>query len=144
MATMALDVAVVMDPIEKIKVSKDTSFAMMLEARRRGHRLHYVAPGGLSLDGSRPMARLAPVEVRDQTVDWFTLGEARLRPLAEMDVVLMRTDPPVDADYLHDTHILSVAQASAAPKCACNTLCRAGELPKALKLGGVSSWAGSG
>ncbi len=108
---MALDVAVVMDPIEKIKVAKDSTFAMMLEAQRRGHRVHYVLPGGLSLDGPRAMARLAPVQVRDQTVDWFTLGEARTVPLAGLDVVLMRTDPPVDADYLHDTHVLSVAQA---------------------------------
>ena len=110
-APMALDVAVVMDPIGKIKIGKDTSFAMMLEAQRRGHRLHYVSPGGLSLDGARPMARLAEVEVRDDPAGWYTLGPVRTRPLAEMDVVLMRTDPPVDADYLHDTHILSVAQA---------------------------------
>ncbi len=108
---MVLDVAVVMDPIGKIKIGKDTSFAMMLEAQRRGHRLHYVLPGGLSLDGSRPMARVAPVEVRDDPADWYRLGEAATRPLAGFDVVLMRTDPPVDADYLHDTHILAIAQA---------------------------------
>jgi glutathione synthase len=106
---MALDVAVVMDPIGKIKIGKDTSFAMMLEAQRRGHRLHYVQPGGLSLEGSRPMARVAPVTVRDDATDWYRLGDAARRPLAEFDVVLMRTDPPVDADYLHDTHILSLA-----------------------------------
>lgn len=111
-ALMALDVAVVMDPIGKIKIGKDTSFAMMLEAQRRGHRLHYVLPGGLSLDGAIAMARLATVVVRDDAADWFTLGPVATRPLAEMDVVLMRTDPPVDADYLHDTHILSVAQAA--------------------------------
>ena len=109
-APMALDVAVVMDPIGKIKIGKDTSFAMMLEAQRRGHRLHYVVPGGLSLDGARPMARLAPVQVRDDPADWYSLGPVSARPLAEMGVVLMRTDPPVDADYLHDSHILSLAQ----------------------------------
>lgn len=108
---MSLDVAVVMDPIGKIKIGKDSTFAMLLEARRRGHRLHYVAPGGLWLDGSRAMAQLAPLEVRDDPSDWFTLGQAAARPLASVDVVLMRTDPPVDANYLHDTHILSVAQA---------------------------------
>lgn len=108
---MALDVAVVMDPIGKIKIGKDTSFAMMLEAQRRGHRLHYVAPGGLWLDDAQPMARLAPVQVRDDPADWFTLGPASDRPLAQMDVVLMRTDPPVDDQYLYDTHILSLAQA---------------------------------
>src|SRR5688572_12516713 len=108
---MALDVAVVMDPIGKIKIGKDTSFAMMLEAQRRGHRLHYVFPGGLSLDGSRAMARVAPVSVHDDPADWYRLGEAQTLPLAGFDVVLMRTDPPVDADYLYDTHILAIAQA---------------------------------
>ena len=107
---MALDVAVVMDPIGSIKIGKDTSFAMMLEAQRRGHRLHYVLPGGLSLDGSRPMARVAPVEVRDDPTDWYRLASAARRPLTDFDVVLMRTDPPVDADYLHDTHVLEMAR----------------------------------
>src|SRR5690606_41481645 len=114
MAAMALDVAVVMDPIDRIKVYKDTSFAMMLEARRRGHRLHYVLPGGLYLQDARPMARMAPVEVWDRSSDWFALGPAGDRPLAEMDVVLMRTDPPVAGNYLHGTQILSLAQAEAA------------------------------
>jgi glutathione synthase len=108
---MALDVAVVMDPIGKIKIGKDTSFAMMLEAQRRGHRLHYVLPGGLWLDGARPMASMAPVRVREDPVDWYTLGPATDQPLAGMDVVLMRTDPPVDDQYLYATHILSLAQA---------------------------------
>ena len=110
-APMVLDVAVVMDPIGGIRIGKDTSFAMLLEAQRRGHRLHYVSPGGLWLDGSRPMARLATLEVRDDPTDWHRLGPVQARALADMDVVLMRSDPPVDANYLHDTHILSLAQA---------------------------------
>src|SRR5688572_10683074 len=107
---MALDVAVVMDPIGRIKIGKDTSFAMLLEGQRRGHRLHYVLPGGLSLDGERPMARVASLEVRDDPADWHRLGTVARRPLGDFDVVLMRTDPPVDADYLHDTHILQIAR----------------------------------
>jgi glutathione synthase len=107
---MALDVAVVMDPIEKIKIGKDTSFAMLLEAQRRGHRLHYIVPGGLSLDGSRAMARVAALEVSDDPADWYRLGPVARRPLAGIDVVLMRTDPPVDADYLYDSHVLTIAQ----------------------------------
>lgn len=108
---MSLDVAVVMDPIGKIKIGKDSTFAMLLEAQRRGHRLHYVLPGGLWLDGARAMAQLAPLAVREDPAGWFELGEAASRPLATLDVVLMRTDPPVDANYLHDSHVLSVAQA---------------------------------
>ncbi|KFN48918.1 glutathione synthase [Arenimonas composti] len=107
---MALDVAVVMDPIEKIRIGKDTSFAMLLEASRRGHRLHYVLPGGLSLDGARAMARVAPLQVRDDPAGWYSLGPVARRPLAEVDVVLVRTDPPFDADYLYDTHILDLAR----------------------------------
>ena len=107
---MSLNVAVVMDPIEAIEIAKDTSFAMLLEAQRRGHRLHYVLPGGLAIAAGRTVARLAPLAVRDQTPGWHTLGPVQTRPLAEMDVVLMRTDPPVDAAYIHDTQILSLAQ----------------------------------
>jgi glutathione synthase len=107
---MATDVAVVMDPIGSIRIAKDTTFAMLLEARRRGHRLHYVLPGALGVADGRAMARMAPLEVREDPADWFTLGEATLRPLADMDVVLMRTDPPVDSEYVYDTQVLGLAQ----------------------------------
>jgi glutathione synthase len=108
---MPLHVAVVMDPIGSIRIAKDTTFAMLLEAQRRGHHLHYVVPGGLGMAGGRAIARSAPLAVRDDPADWYSLGEARTAPLAEMDVVLMRRDPPVDAEYLHDTIILGAAQA---------------------------------
>jgi glutathione synthase len=104
------DVIVVMDPIASIKIVKDSTFAMLLEAQRRGHRLHYVLPGGLGLSDGRPTARTAPLSVRDDPKDWFTLGAVALRPFISGDLVLMRKDPPVDADYLHDTHILGFAQ----------------------------------
>jgi glutathione synthase len=107
---MPLHVAVVMDPIGSIRIAKDTTFAMLLEAQRRGHQLHYVVPGGLGVAGGRAHARVAPLSVRDDPASWYTLGEARQAPLAEMDVVLMRRDPPVDAEYLHDSIILSQAQ----------------------------------
>ncbi|MBS0194679.1 MAG: glutathione synthase [Proteobacteria bacterium] len=105
-----LDIAVVMDPIGAIHIAKDSTFAMLLEAQRRGHRLHYVLPGGLGLCDGRAHGPCAPLQVRDDPAGWYTLGEAVNRPLAGLDAVLMRTDPPVDAAYLHDTHILSLAQ----------------------------------
>jgi glutathione synthase len=108
---MPLHLAVVMDPIGSIKIAKDTSFAMLLEAQRRGHHLHYVVPGGLGVAGGRATARTSPLAVVEDPESWYRLGVAQTRPLAEMDVVLMRTDPPVDAAYLHDTHILGLAQA---------------------------------
>src|SRR5690606_37908321 len=111
---MPLDIVVVMDPIGSIKVAKDSSLAMLLEAQRRGHRLHYVIPGGLALDNGRAVARAAPLVVRDDPADWYGLGEVASRPFAARDVVLMRTDPPVDAEYLHDTHVLDVARLAVA------------------------------
>jgi glutathione synthase len=108
---MPLQVAVVMDPIGSIKIAKDTSFAMLLEAQRRGHALHYVAPGGLAVAGGRAVAHMAELTVRDDPNGWHTLGSYATQSLAEMDVVLMRADPPVDGDYLHDSLILGLAQA---------------------------------
>lgn len=107
---MALNVAVVMDPIGKLKIGKDSSFAMMQEAQRRGHRLFYVQPGSLAIHAAQAVATLAPVTVRDDPADWFSLGEFQTCRLATMDVVLMRSDPPVDSNFLHDTHILGLAQ----------------------------------
>ena len=111
---MPLDIVVVMDPIGSIKVAKDSTFAMLLEAQRRGHRLHYVLPGGLALADGRALARVAPLAVRDENVNWFTLGEVGTRALGGGDVVLMRRDPPVDVEYLHDTHVLDIARRAGA------------------------------
>lgn len=111
---MPLDVIVVMDPIGSIKIAKDTTFAMLLEAQRRGHRLHYVLPGGLSLREGVAMARTAPLTVKDDKAGWFTLGEPVEQAFARGQVVLMRKDPPFDSEYLYDTHILSLAQSAGA------------------------------
>ena len=111
---MLLDVVVVMDPIGSIKIAKDSTFAMLLEAQRRGHRLHYVLPGGLSLVAGVAEARVAALQVRDDPASWFELGPASQLVLGPGHVVLMRTDPPVDADYLHDTQVLGFAQRAGA------------------------------
>ncbi|HEX5756447.1 MAG TPA: glutathione synthase [Arenimonas sp.] len=107
---MGVQVAVVMDPIGHIKIGKDSTFAMLLEAQRRGHRLHYVQPGSLGIAEGRAVARLAPLQVRDDPADWHTLGEATTTALGTLDTILMRRDPPVDADFWHDTQILALAQ----------------------------------
>lgn len=114
MSNMPFDVIVVMDPIGSIKIAKDTTFAMLLEAQRRGHRLHYVLPGGLSLRDGQAVARTAPLTVQDDKAGWFSLGEAAEQPFGPGQVVLMRKDPPVDPEYLYDTHVLSVAQVAGA------------------------------
>lgn len=111
---MPLDIVVVMDPIGSIKIAKDSTFAMLLEARRRGHRLLYVLPGGLSLRDGRAMARVAVLDVADDPRRWFELGEASQIELGAGHVVLMRKDPPVDDQYIHDTQILGLAQRAGA------------------------------
>ena len=103
---MPLNVAVQMDPIEKISIAGDTTFALMLEAAARGHELSYYRPENLSLREGRAIAHVAPVEVRDVVGDHVTLGPARTVDLAEMDVVLLRQDPPFDLAYITSTHIL--------------------------------------
>ncbi|TZF85496.1 glutathione synthase [Cognatilysobacter lacus] len=111
---MPLDIVVVMDPISSIKIAKDSTFAMLLEAQRRGHRLLYVVPGGLSVRDGRASALAAPLRVADDANGWFELGDASHVDLGRGHVVLMRTDPPVDAEYVHDTQVLSIAQRAGA------------------------------
>lgn len=111
---MPLEIVVVMDPIGSIKIAKDSTFAMLLEAQRRGHRLHYVLPGGLSLRDGRCSATTAPLTVRDDLKSWFELGRTSQIEPGPGHVILMRKDPPVDADYLHDTHLLGFAQRAGA------------------------------
>jgi len=111
---MPLDIVVVMDPIGSIKIAKDSTFAMLLEAQRRGHRLHYVIPGGLFLRDGVAHAHTAALTVRDDPRAWFELRQPSHIELGRGHVVLMRKDPPVDASYLHDTQILGLAQRAGA------------------------------
>ncbi len=103
-------VAVLMDPIAAIHVEKDSTFALLLEAQRRGHQLFYMTQGDLALRDAEPYARLAPLRVRDDADNWFALGPAQWRDLREVDIVLARKDPPFDAQFLYDTMVLELAQ----------------------------------
>lgn len=111
---MPLDIVVVMDPIGSIKIAKDSTFAMLLEAQRRGHRLHYVIPGGLFVRDGVAHAHTAALTVQDDPRAWFELRQPSHIELGRGHVVLMRKDPPVDASYLHDTQILGLAQRAGA------------------------------
>ena len=95
-------------------IAKDSSFAMLLEAQRRGHRLRYVRPGGLAVAGSRAVATAAALAVRDQAKAHFELGDWSPLEFGPGQVVLMRKDPPVDDQYLYDTHVLGIAQQAGA------------------------------
>ncbi len=107
---MSLAITVLMDPIDTIKVAKDTTLALLLEAQKRGHRLSYLEQSGLAIDGSSPQTNVRPLAVRDDPVNWFTLGEPQWQPLAATDVLLLRKDPPFDREYLYDTLIADLAE----------------------------------
>ena len=104
---MPLNVAVQMDPIERINIAADSTFRIMEEAQARGHRLFYYTPDRLALDEGRVTARGWPVEVRREKGDHFTLGAGGGdRPRRAEDVVWLRQDPPFDMGYITTTHIL--------------------------------------
>src|SRR4249920_2497909 len=103
---MSLKIAVQMDPIQRINIKGDSTFALLLEAQKRGHKLAYYTPDRLALLNGRVFAQIESLSVRDITGDHFTLGETRRIELAEFDVVLLRQDPPFDLAYVTTTHVL--------------------------------------
>ncbi len=103
---MSLNVAVQMDPIERINIRGDSTFALLLEAQARGHGLSYYTPNRLVLRDGKLSAVVQPLKVRDIADEHFTLGEPRLSDLTSFDVVLLRQDPPFDLAYVSTTHML--------------------------------------
>lgn len=95
-----------MDPIDRIDVAGDSTFAILLEAEARGHDIFYYMPPDLSLDEGRLIAHGSKLSVHDEIENHFTLGEERSQDLAELDVVLLRQDPPFDMGYITTTHLL--------------------------------------
>ncbi|MBZ0149839.1 MAG: glutathione synthase [Pseudorhodoplanes sp.] len=103
---MPLNVAVQMDPIERINIRGDSTFALLIEAQKRGHRLSYYTPDKLAQRGDKVFAAVQPLDVRDQAGAHFTLGEAKRTELTDFDVILLRQDPPFDLAYITTTHLL--------------------------------------
>jgi glutathione synthase len=103
---MSLQVAVQMDPIERINIRGDSTFALLLEAQRRRHSIAYYTPDRLAMTEGQVFATVLPLEVRDQEGDHYTFGPARRADLASFDVVLLRQDPPFDLAYITTTHLL--------------------------------------
>jgi glutathione synthase len=103
---MPLNIAVQMDPIARINIRGDSTFALLLEAQKRGHSISYYTPDQLSLRGEDLVASVQSLSVRDQVGDHFSLGEPQRINLASFDVVLLRQDPPFDLAYITSTHFL--------------------------------------
>ena len=103
---MTLSIAIQMDEISSLNFPTDTSIRMGLEAQRRGHSLFYYTPNRMSLRDGTAAASIAPLTLRDDPRDFYTLGEWRQTPLSGMDVILLRQDPPFDMHYITTTHLL--------------------------------------
>jgi len=103
---MPLRIACQMDPIDRIDIRGDSTFAILLEAQRRGHELFYYTPPNLSLHGDRLLARGHSLQVEDRLGAHYALSDPRVENLADWDVVLLRQDPPFDMAYITTTHLL--------------------------------------
>ena len=110
MDTSSRLLGVVMDPIETIKPSKDSTLAMLIAAKRRGFRIVYLMQSGLSVREGAPIGRGRFLDVEDSSERWFSYGDAWSGPLESLDVVLMRKDPPFDMEYIYTTYILQLAE----------------------------------
>lgn len=105
-----LRIGIVMDPIESINIKKDTTFAMMLEAQRRGHEIHYLQMADLHLEQGIPYADSKIVSVQEDPEHWFDVRSELSIKVSDLDAVLMRKDPPFDTEYIYATYILERAE----------------------------------
>ncbi|MDR9425665.1 MAG: glutathione synthase [Marinobacter sp.] len=107
---MTIRLGIVMDPIEDIHFKKDSSLAMLLAAQKRGWEIEYMELPDMYLDGGKAMARTRSLTVHNNPEDWFGFGASQERALGDLDVILMRKDPPVDREFLMATYILESAE----------------------------------
>ena len=114
MASTSLKVGMVMDPIAGITAKKDSSLAMLLECERRGAEIHYFLQDDLKMIAGKALGTSRILNVRDDHDDWFTLGSSQEIELGDLDVILMRKDPPFDMEYIYTSYILERAEVAGA------------------------------
>lgn len=107
---MTIKIGIVMDPIKDIKIHKDSSFAMLLEAQSRGWELYYLEMQDLYLENGRCFASSKKLTVQREANNWYQLEDAVDHPLSDLDAVLMRKDPPFDTEYIYATYLLERAE----------------------------------
>ena len=105
-----MKLGIVMDPISRIDIKKDSSFAMLLAAQKRGWDLFYMELNDLYMDHNKPMARMKILEVKEDIKNWYVLSEEQISDLSHLDVILMRKDPPFNLEYIYSTYMLEYAQ----------------------------------
>lgn len=99
-----------MDPIQSINIKKDTSFAMLMAAQERAYDIYYMEMADLYLDNGKPMAQMRTLKVQNDAGSWFEFTGTVTQSLAELDVILMRKDPPFDGEFLYATHMFELAE----------------------------------
>ena len=109
---MQRTVGIVMDPVARINIKKDSSFAMLLAAQEKGWRILYMEQQDLFLHEGKVFAEMRSLSVFDNADKWFELGETETRPITDVDVILMRKDPPFDMEYVYSTYLLEQAKAA--------------------------------
>ncbi|MGX7653548.1 glutathione synthase [Shewanella putrefaciens] len=105
-----IKLGIVMDPISEINIKKDSSFAMLMAAQERGYQLFYMEMTDLAMVNGVAMANMRPLTVFNDASKWFELGEATDTPMSELDVILMRKDPPFDTEFIYATYMLERAE----------------------------------
>ncbi|WP_298442590.1 glutathione synthase [uncultured Ferrimonas sp.] len=105
-----IKLGIVMDPISSININKDTSFAFLLEAQARGYELYYMEMSDLYLEQGQPYARMQPLSVQRDADNFYQLGDAQEAQLNDLDVILMRKDPPFDTEFIYATYMLERAE----------------------------------
>jgi len=107
---MGTSLGVIMDPIQSIYFYKDSTLAILLAAQAQGFELFYMEQSDLFIDNTGPKAQLRPLKVFNDANKWFELGDSRDAALEEMDVLVMRKDPPFDSEFIYSTYILEAAE----------------------------------
>jgi len=105
-----MKLGVVMDPIGSINIKKDSSLDIMIEAQNRGHKLSYIEPTSLYINEQGAHALMHEIEVFDNADKWFELDDLSANKLSDLDVIMMRQDPPFDSDYIYNTYVLESAE----------------------------------
>jgi glutathione synthase len=105
-----IKLGIVMDPISEINIKKDSSFAMLMAAQDRGYQLFYMEMADLAMVNGLAMANMRPLTVINDASKWFELGEVKDTPMSELDVILMRKDPPFDTEFIYATYMLERAE----------------------------------
>jgi len=107
---MSIKLGVIMDPIGSINYKKDSTLAMLLAAQKRGWTLSYMEQADLYLSGGEAHGLMRSLQVQADAAQWYTLGNTKPTPLGDVDVILMRKDPPFDMDYIYTTYLLEMAE----------------------------------